>query len=158
MKQEEVRNSAHPQDFGAHEQPLANGKSARVERRTSVNRSPCGRRTSLIGSTAQGAPPCRQYTRRGTWIPEHCPMNDRDDRIFMWCLIFALPAGLSTTLLSSRGIRLEPPRLTCAFWARLNRSGQNLSSASKRRLPDRLRLGAFSRTLPHTRPAQLATA
>jgi hypothetical protein len=37
----------HPWDFEAHGPRRANAKSAMVERRTSVNRSPCGRRTSL---------------------------------------------------------------------------------------------------------------
>jgi hypothetical protein len=40
-------NSGNPWDFGAREPQRATGKSPMVERRTSVNRSPCGRRTSL---------------------------------------------------------------------------------------------------------------
>jgi hypothetical protein len=40
-------NPERPRDFAARGQQLANGRSPRLERRTSVNRSPCGRRTSL---------------------------------------------------------------------------------------------------------------
>ena len=46
-RQEGGRNSLRPLDFGAHELLRASGKSPMVERRTSVNLSPCGRRTSL---------------------------------------------------------------------------------------------------------------
>jgi hypothetical protein len=45
--QEGGRNSLHPWDFEAREPRRANAKSPMAERRTSVNRSPCGRRTSL---------------------------------------------------------------------------------------------------------------
>ena len=48
-RQEGTHNSLHPRDFEAHEPLLARPKSPMVERRTSVNRSPCGRRTSLVG-------------------------------------------------------------------------------------------------------------
>jgi hypothetical protein len=40
-------NLRNPWDFGARGPQRATGKSPMVERRTSVNRSPCGRRTSL---------------------------------------------------------------------------------------------------------------
>jgi len=46
-RQEGGRNSGRPWDFGARGLRRANGKSPMAERRTSVNRSPCGRRTSL---------------------------------------------------------------------------------------------------------------
>jgi len=48
-RREEGHNPRHPQDFEERERQPANGKSLRLERRTSVNRSPCGRRTSLWG-------------------------------------------------------------------------------------------------------------
>ncbi len=47
----EKHSSQHPEDFGAREPRRAMWKSW-MERRTSVNRSPCGRRTSL-GSAAK---------------------------------------------------------------------------------------------------------
>ena len=46
-RREGGRNSRRPWDFEARGLRRANGKSPMVERRTSVNRSPCGRRTSL---------------------------------------------------------------------------------------------------------------
>ena len=46
-RRERGRNPQRPRDFAAHEPPRANGRSPMAERRTSVNRSPCGRRTSL---------------------------------------------------------------------------------------------------------------
>jgi hypothetical protein len=45
--QEEGHNSLHPWDFEARGPRRASAKSPRLERRTSANRSPCGRRTSL---------------------------------------------------------------------------------------------------------------
>jgi len=45
--QEGGYNLRHPWDFEARELLRANGKSPMAERRTSVNRSPCGRRTSI---------------------------------------------------------------------------------------------------------------
>jgi hypothetical protein len=69
--QEGGHNSRSPWDFGAREPQRATGKSPMVERRTSVNRSPCGRRTSLEVGAARCAPPCRQYTRTRPTIPLH---------------------------------------------------------------------------------------
>ena len=43
-----------PWDFGARGPRRANGKSPMAERRTSVNRSPCGRRTSLLPGRPSG--------------------------------------------------------------------------------------------------------
>jgi len=67
-KQEGGHNPRHPWDFGAHEPPRANAKSPMAERRTSVNRSPCGRRTSLQG--APGHARCLTHIlnpRAGVW-------------------------------------------------------------------------------------------
>jgi hypothetical protein len=46
-RREGRRSQGHPWDFGGREQLLSRPKFPMVERRTSVNRSPCGRRTSL---------------------------------------------------------------------------------------------------------------
>ena len=64
-----------PWDFGAHGPLRASGKSPMVERRTSVNRSPCGRRTSLGVNAVDRAPPCRQYTRTRREIPGDLTMT-----------------------------------------------------------------------------------
>jgi hypothetical protein len=47
-RQEEERNPERRRDFEARVPPRANGKSPMAERRTSVNRSPCGRRASPV--------------------------------------------------------------------------------------------------------------
>jgi len=70
-------NSRSPWDFGARGPQRATGKSPMVERRTSVNRSPCGRRTSLQVGAAQRAPPCRQYTRTEPAILLHFKQRRR---------------------------------------------------------------------------------
>jgi len=64
-RRERGRNPTRPWDFAARGPPRASAKSPRVERRTSVNRSPCGRRTSLGLAPGMSTPPCRQYTRIG---------------------------------------------------------------------------------------------
>ena len=46
QKQGRRAQPRHPWDFGGRGRLRASGKSPMVERRTSVNRSPCGRRTS----------------------------------------------------------------------------------------------------------------
>ena len=48
-----ARNPMNPWDFAAHEPPRANGKSPRLEDRSLVNRSHCGRHTSLGVGQAQ---------------------------------------------------------------------------------------------------------
>jgi hypothetical protein len=68
-RRERGRNPTRPWDFAARGPPRASAKSPRVERRTSVNRSPCGRRTSLGAGAGMSTPPCRQYTRIGGEIP-----------------------------------------------------------------------------------------
>jgi len=58
MGKDRGRTPSSPRDFAGREPQPANAMSPRVERRTSVNRSPCGRRTSLPADTAQRQPPC----------------------------------------------------------------------------------------------------
>ena len=78
-------NRLHPWDFGARGPRRATGKFPMVERRTSVNRSPCGRRTSLLAAR-EGAQPCRQYTRIGQTIPPDvhgCRSSGHDCRFYI---------------------------------------------------------------------------
>jgi hypothetical protein len=63
-RREEGHNPRRPVDFEAHEPRRANGKSPMVERQTSVNRSPCGRRTSLGAARFNAWPHARLSARR----------------------------------------------------------------------------------------------
>jgi len=63
-RREEERNPRRPVDFEAHEPQRANGKSPMVGRQTSVNRSSCGRRTSLGAARFNARPHARLSARR----------------------------------------------------------------------------------------------
>ena len=86
------RNSKRPWDFEAHGPQRATAKFPMVERRTSVNRSPCGRRTSLMAGQAQ-RPPCRQYTRSGREIPCDLPQQRKGNAAIQAAFTSEKPFG-----------------------------------------------------------------
>jgi hypothetical protein len=90
-RREKGHNPRRPVDFEAHEQQRANGKSPMVERQTSVNRSSCGRRTSLGAARFNAWPHARLATRcladsiLGPRRRFHAYLRSRVDRCALIC-------------------------------------------------------------------------